>query len=500
MTRNAALPTAMVPKRLATVARGAALAGGIALLTGCATAMAPKAEEALASMDRFDGSGEAPLAHCTALGGDALQSLIGQAFEDSPTLAQSWARLGQARAASRAQGATVLPSLSLSSEYRDTATVGGGANAGAGLPQGGFGPGANIGGEPWQSTIAARYELDFWGRLDSRREAARFSAQAAEADLRTAALSLSADIAVAWAEWVTAVQRVDTLQRQFEDAQALAKLQAMRFGRGQSDALALAQARQQAAALEAQRADAGGAADRARLRLHLLLGQPPNGGSLPEAPSTLPRPTTLPDAGLPSRLLERRPDLRSAWLRLQAADAQAAAAAAERWPRLTLSANVFSQAAQFGDLFDEALRQIAATLDWNLFQGGALQARQEEAEAAAVERLFALEQAWLQALNEVQSALDSERATQQRLDALAARRAHAKERLAQARRRYAQGQLPYLEVLSAQQSLNSAELDVLAGRSARFVQRVNLCRGLAASIADPLPRPTLLRAENEETP
>lgn len=500
MMCHSAHSIALVRPRSTGVARCAVLAGCMALLMGCATAMAPKVEETLAPMDRFGGDGEAPLTQCAALGGEPLQSLIASAFSDSPTLAQSWARLRQARSAARAQGATVLPSLSLSGEYVDSATSGGNVNPGGAQQPGNFGPIPNGEGGTWQSTVAARYELDFWGRLDSRRDAAQFSAQAAEADLRTAALSLSADIAAAWAEWVTAVQRVATLQHQFDDAQVLARLQAMRFGRGQSDALALAQARQQAAALEAQLAEAGGVEDRARLRLHLLLGRTPDEGALPTAPETLPSPTALPAAGLPSALLERRPDLRSAWLRLRAADAQAAAAAAERWPRLTLSANVFTQTTQFSTLFDETLRQIAARLDWNLFEGGALKARQDEAEAVAVERLFALEQAWLQALSEVQSALDGERATQQRLNALGVRRAHAEERLVQARRRYAQGQLPYLEVLSAQQSLNSAELDVLAARNARFTQRVNLCRGLAASVADPLPTPAPLRAAHEESP
>ncbi|MEQ9011922.1 TolC family protein [Algiphilus sp.] len=473
--------------------------GGV-LLAGCAAVMAPKAEQTLTPLAVFDANGAAPVAACTSLGGAPLQSLINDAFTDSPTLAQSWARLQQARAAARAQGATVLPTLSLSGEYRDTATVGSGNNTVTGIPQGGFGPGANIGGDPWQSTIAARYELDFWGRLHHRRQAARLSAEAAAADLRTAALSLSADIAIAWAEWVTAGHRQATLQRQLEDAEALVRLQALRFGRGQSDALALAQARQQAAALKAQRADAEGAEAQARLRLQLLLGRTPKQWSLPAAPDRLPGPEALPDAGLPSALLDRRPDLRAAWLRLQAADAQAAAAAAERWPRLTLSANLFSQAAQFGELFEQSLRQIAAGLDWTLFQGGALKARQQESEAVAVERLYGLEQAWLQALSEVQGALIGEAAATRRLQALGVQRGHAEQRLRQARRRYAQGQLAYLEVLSAQQALNTAELESLAARNARFVQRVNLCRGLAAGVAQPLPKPALIASDVEELP
>lgn len=500
MMRHTRLAADRLPVRLGTAARRVVLIGGSALLAGCATAMAPKAEHTLAPLEAFETNGEAPVAACASLGGAPLQSLIEDAFADSPTLAQSWARLHQARAAARAQGATVLPSLSFSGEYRDTAAVGSGGNTVAGSPQGGFGPGANIGGEPWQSTIAARYELDFWGRLHHRREAARRSAEAAEADLRTAALSLSADIAIAWAEWVTAVQRHATLQRQLDDAEALAKLQALRFGRGQADALALAQARQQAAALRAQRADAEGAEARARLRLQLLRGQTPQGSSL-SAPSTgLPGPEALPDAGLPSALLDRRPDLRAAWLRLQAADAQAAATTAERWPRLTLSANLFSQAAQFGELFEQSLRQIAATLDWTLFQGGALKARQQESEAVAIERLYALEQTWLQALSEVQGALVGESAANRRLEALRAQHGHAEQRLQQARRRYAQGQLPYLEVLSAQQALNAAELESLAARNARFVQRVNLCRSVAAQVAQPLPKPSLIASHAEELP
>lgn len=500
MMRHPCPPADWLPARLVAALRRVMLASGVVVLAGCATAMAPKAEQTLAPLEAFDANGEAPVAACASLGGAPLQSLIADAFADSPTLAQSWARLYQARAAARAQGASLLPALSFSGEYRDTATVGSGGNTVAGVPQGGFGPGANIGGEPWQATVAARYELDFWGRLHHRREAARRSAQAAEADLRTAALSLSADIAIAWAEWVTAVHRHATLQRQFDDAEALAQLQALRFGRGQSDALALAQARQQVAALRAQRADAEGAKARARLRLQLLRGQSPQGASLSAPSDGLPGPEALPDAGLPSALLDRRPDLRAAWLRLQAADAQAAASAAERWPRLTLSANLFSQAAQFGELFEQSLRQIAATLDWTLFQGGALKARQQESEAAAIERLYALEQAWLQALNEVQGALVGEAAATRRLEALGAQRSHAEQRLRQARRRYAQGQLPYLEVLSAQQALNAAELESLAARNARFVQRVNLCRSVAARVGQPLPKPALIASHAEELP
>ena len=133
-----------------------------------------------------------------------------------------------------------------------------------------------------------------------------------------------------------------------------------------------------------------------------------------------------------------------------------------------------------------------------LFQGGALAARQAEAEAVAVERLFALEQAWLEALREVQAALDAESAARERIIELDAQIAHARQRLELARRRYAQGQVAYLEVLSAQQAVNSAELEALAARNARFLQRVNLCRGLAANVAGVPPAPVLLRSDDEE--
>lgn len=437
------------------------------------------------------------MSQCATLGGASLQRLVASAFEDSPTLAQSWARLRQARAAGRAEAGTLLPGLSLSTQRSESSGDGVGAPSGA-APGGGPASTATGGGD-WQATAAARYEVDFWGRLDSRREAARLSAQAAEADLRTATITLAGDVASAWAEWVTAAQRVAALDAQRVDADALVELQALRFAQGQSDALALTQARQQAAGVAAQLSDARGALDAARLRLSLLLGRPPDGGELPGAPGALPEPGALPDAGLPSALLEARPDLRAAWLRLQAADARAAAAAAERWPRLTLSANLFTQAAAFGDLFDQTIRQVAAALDWNLFQGGALVARQAEAEAVAVERLFALEQAWLEALREVQGALDAERAARHRVEELDAQLMHARDRLSLARRRYAQGQLAYLEVLSAQQAVNSVELERLSARNARFQQRVNLCRGLAANVAGMPEPPALLRADPEES-
>ena len=469
----------------------AVLVAGFA--AGCIVPVQLAVDDTLDGPARFAGSGDAAPSQCTTLGDAPLQSLIASAFDDSPTLAQSWARLSQARAASRAESGSLLPSLSLSAQRSDASGDGGGSVAGGTPPTGGA-----TGGSDWQATAAASYELDFWGRLDSRREAARLSARAAEADLRTAAISLAADIATAWAEWVTAARRVATLEAQYGDARSLERLQALRFANGQSDALALSQAREQAAGVSAQLADARGGLDVARLRLNLLLGRAPGDDRLPAPPDALPEPGPLPAAGLPSALLDNRPDLRAAWLRLQAADAQAAAAAAERWPRLTLSASLFTQAEAFGDLFDRTIRQIAAALDWSLFQGGTLAARQDEAEALAVERLYALEQAWLEALREVQAALDSERAAGARIAGLETRLGHARERLTQARRSYAQGQRAYLEVLSAQQAVNSAELEALSARNARFVQRVNLCRGLAANVAGKPPAPEQLRSEKEE--
>lgn len=466
------------------------------LLTACATQWAPESERALPDGGVFTGGGQGDPARCARLGGEPLQSLIEVAFSDNPTLAQSRARLRQARAASRARGATLLPSLALSTER--TETEGDGAVVtGTGAPAGQSAADTR---SAWQATAAASYELDFWGRLDSRREAARLSAQAAEADLRTATLTLASDVAIAWAEWVTSVRRVDTLAAQLRDAESLSRLQALRFGQGQADALALTQARQEAAAVASNLAEARGQAENAHARLAVLLGRPPTTDSQ-TPPSRLPiGDSELPAPGLPSELLSARPDLRAAWLRLRAADAEAAAAAAERWPRLTLSANLVYQASEFENLFDEAINQIAAALDWNVFSGGALAARQAEAEAAALERLYALKQAWLEALREVQSALDAERAARERLVNVRTQLRHAEARLALAHRRYAQGQAAYLEVLSAQQAVNTAERDLLAARNAGFVQHVNLCRGLAANVAEPLPTPAPMQTNRDNAP
>lgn len=456
------------------------------LLTACAARWAPQADETLSDAGAFTGNGEADPAMCTELGGDPLQALIREGFSDSPSLAQSWARLRQARAASRAQNGTLLPSLAVSASRTETdsdATTGTASVPGQ--------QGAVAGDTVWQAGAAASYELDFWGRLHNRRQAADLSARAAEADLRTAALTLASDIATAWAGWVTAARRAETLSMQSEDAEALARLQALRFGQGQSDALALSQARQEASSIAARLADARGEAENARVRLAVLLGRTPDALTA-EIPAGLPEIGESPAPGVPSELLEARPDLQAAWLRLRAADEEAAAVAAERWPRLTLSANLIYQASELQDIFDESVRQVAAALDWTLFSGGTLAARQDEAEARALERLYGLEQAWLAALAEVQTALNAERAARLRSDRLRDQLRHARDRLTLAHRRYAQGQIAYLEVLAAQQAVNAAELDLLAAENAGFVQRVNLCRGLAANVARPLPKPASL--------
>ncbi len=415
---------------------------------------------------------------CSDFGSSELEGLVDRAFDENLDLRQGWARLEQARAASRQADATWFPVVT--------------ADATAGRSrQPGFATEIGPGGMPtvertpeeennFRTSIGANYEIDLWGRLAANRQAAAYDAQAARADVESMAISITSQVAEAWFDVVAQQEKIALLEEQIEIANRYLELTRLRLSQGVSTALDVNQQQQQVENLRGQLEQVKSQRALAEHRLAVLLGKAPSDGPS-VATEELPEMPELPASGVPVDLLDRRPDVRSAYLRLQALDRRTAAAARDKLPSLRLSASLFLQAADLGNLLDDIFWSITGTLSQTVFAGGAKNAAQARAEATAKAQLYTYASAIVQAISEVENAVVLEARQEEFLKRLQAQRENAEIALELARDRYRSGTLDYLRVLTSLQSLQQIEQSLVDARRRQISNRLQLCRALGGS-------------------
>jgi NodT family efflux transporter outer membrane factor (OMF) lipoprotein len=389
----------------------------------------------------------------------SLDRLVEQALADNFSLRATWARFRQFEAMARREGAALLPSLNMNGSVTHSDS-----NEGDGVTGRQFG-------------FYAAYEVDLWGRVQATTDAAKLDAEASQADLQTAALSLSVTLANTWYQLVEQRAQVKLIESQLALNRQLLKLVDARFRIGQVNASDVYRQRQLVAQTEGEASQAKTQLYTLEHQLAVLLGSSPGMPKLPEN-SELPRLAPLPSTGLPADLLQRRPDLKAAMLRLQAADARAAAAVAARYPRLDLSAALTTPGVS-GGVFDNWLGNIVAQLSAPLFDGGQRRAEMARTEAVVDESLNEYAQTLLEALSEVEEALVAEAGQRRYLATIDAQLKALDTVATQERQRYFQGDADYLSVLDALRSRQALERQQLSARRALISYRITLVSSLA---------------------
>jgi multidrug efflux system outer membrane protein len=241
---------------------------------------------------------------------------------------------------------------------------------------------------------------------------------------------------------------------------------------------ALAEARVQARELERQRA-------LIEHQLGVLTGDlglsiaPGDIAALPVPP--------VPPAGLPSSLVERRPDVRQTEQSLASATALIGVAKAQEYPTFSLTAFLGGQAAALRNLVAGGGRigSVGGSVVWPILDAGRYQARTREAEARAEQAAAAYEKAIQGAWREVADALDTLRAAAESEADVEARLKAAREALRVTQIRYEAGYSAYLEVLDAQRTLNVAELAAIQNRQARLSASVDVMKSLGGGWQPP---------------
>jgi NodT family efflux transporter outer membrane factor (OMF) lipoprotein len=393
-----------------------------------------------------------------------LTTLIGQALSGNFSLRIARDRLTEVKASARQAGALLSPAVD--------------ARANAATRQNYQ---TNSSEETLLLEFAASYEIDLWGRLAAARDAAVLDTQATQADLNTAAVSIAAEVAQTWYRIVETGLQQQLVQKQKETNIHVLELITVQFRAGQAGAADVLQQRQ---LVETNNAELAGLRRTLKLfehQLSLLLGEAPGSYIFPEI-STLPLLPPLPDTGLPIDLITRRPDIRSSYFQLQAADRRVASAVANRLPKLSISAELYSSDNRASDLFNNWFSSLIANLVAPVIDGGYLQAEVEKRQAAARQLLNRYGQTILQAIGEVEDALIQEKVQIEILDNLNIRLELAAQTVDHVATRYRSGAEDYQRVLLALLSHQELQRRIIESQLLLINYRISLYRALGGHI------------------
>ncbi|HEX9780448.1 MAG TPA: efflux transporter outer membrane subunit [bacterium] len=399
-----------------------------------------------------------------------LDSLMWQALRANQELQAAVARVEQARALARVERAPLMPEAELGASaerfQRSLTSVGGRGS---------------LLNNQFRIPFDLSYELDLWGRVRRGFEAARADAQASEADFRAVMLTLTADVARTYLQLRQLDAELGVLERTIALRRDELALIRERLQAGVVSELELARASTELASADAAAIEA--ARRRAELAhaLAVLCGQPASDFRVARAPLDLVPPLIPP--GVPSELLERRPDVAEAERRVAAANARIGVATAAFFPVVRLTGSAGYESAEIDDLID------AHSLVWSLgpsvsvpvFTGGRNTATLRAARAAHEEAAALYRQTVLRAFQEAEDALSGV--------ALGVEAGLAQGRVVEgaqaaariSRERYEQGLVDYLEVVDAERSRLNAELGRVRILSQRLEAAILLVKALGGT-------------------
>jgi NodT family efflux transporter outer membrane factor (OMF) lipoprotein len=305
--------------------------------------------------------------------------------------------------------------------------------------------------------VDMNYEIDVWGRVRRTVSAAREEAQASAGDRQTVMLSLQAELAVDYFEARTADAQEKLLNDTVKNYEEAYRITNNRFEGGVSPKSDVDQALTQLEAARVQARDITLQRAQFEHAIAVLLGQPPATFTLPNAPLAA-RPPIVPP-GLPSELLERRPDIAAAERRVAEANDRIGIARAAFYPTISLSGAVGVEATSFANLFNPAslLWSLGPTLSQTIFDAGRRSAVSEQANASYDETVATYRQTTLTAFQQVEDNLVALRVLQQEADHQhqATMAALSAEQIFN--NRYVGGLDTYLQVVTAQTTALSNE-------------------------------------------
>ncbi|SDU03571.1 efflux transporter outer membrane subunit [Desulfobacula phenolica] len=333
------------------------------------------------------------------------------------------------------------------------------------------------GSHSWDGSLRGAYNLDVWGQANAGKQVEILSLKAAEQDLKFSTLELTAQIAENWIDIIAARHKKSILGNQIKINNTLLELQTLRFVNGKANALdvsqqreVLAEANSQLPLLEKQE----------KLLLNNLAFLSGKTDLKPVEMTTkiLPDPLPLPKVGIPSDLLENRPDIQAAGMRLSSGQWEITAARADRLPSFDLTAQALFSSGKLDLLFNNWVATLAGSIAGPILDGGLRKAEIKRLKAVADEQLTLYARTVAKAIVEVEDSLVSIDKQAAYIRLLEEELAVARLTLKDAGVQYQNGQSSYLAYLTAWTHIEQLERKLVGERAALIKERIGLYRAL----------------------
>ena len=400
-----------------------------------------------------------------------LNELIALSLRSNTNIALAVARIEEADASMREVGATLYPQVDLSA----------GATRSKVTELGSFPPFGGAERNNFNFGLSTSYEIDFWGKIKRAKESAAANALATRAGKDTVELSLIGLVASNYLQLRGLEAQIAVTKNNQASRKEALSLNQRRLAGGVASSLEVSQAEVAVSNLDAQLIELTRLRALSLHQLAVLTGQLDL--TLAEGDlRTLPVPPT-PPAGLPSQLLENRPDIREAEQNLITQNAKIGVAKAAMYPSISLTGSLGAESVDLGDILKAGARiwSFGLGLDLPIFDSGRRQSRVEQADARQKQALAQYQTSIQNAFREVNDALTTRRLNAEREQAYVRSETSARQALTVAENRYKSGYSAYLEVLDAQRVHNDASLAVVQAKQATFLATVELFKALGGN-------------------
>jgi multidrug efflux system outer membrane protein len=433
-------------------------------------------------------------------GSDELDGLIVEAQADNFDLAAAIARVQQAKGQAKIAGSALWPQLDLAGSATRARTSGGTFSAGGGGPTITV-PGST--GNQFGAQLQASYELDIWGKAQDSLTAADEALKASRFAAEVVALTTTADVGTTYLDVLALRERVTIAQQNIDAAKRILTITQAKVTNGVSSRLDLAQQEALVAGQEAQIPALQEQEKEALFALAILLGRMPEDFDVKgQNLDAIKAPIVSP--GLPSQLLERRPDVAQAEANLASGHANVDAARAAFFPQIGLNGSGGYASTMISSLINPSnlAWSVGASLLQTIFDGGALQGQLNLSKGQQNELIADYRKAVISAFSDVETSLNQVAHLAQQEQYLTDEVNAASEAFRISEIQYREGVADLLTVLQSQQTLFTAQDQLVQIKLARAQADVGLYKALGGgwSEADRLQTQTIPAKTTQVSP
>ncbi len=455
----------------------AAILAGMLVLSGCKTVDMEREISPLDNMpDTFsnsmgmEGLGKSDTTEnwWTFFNSDELTSLIDEALNNNFDLTTQRTKIIQEEARLKKEEAGFFPSLGFSlGGTRKETQVKKSSNTSS----------TRDGSHSWDGSLTGSYTADIWGEQKAGEQSQVSSLQAAKQDLKTSKLNISSQVAQTWIDIIATRNEKKILDQQIKINSTLLELQKLRFSNGKANALDVSQQREALAAASSQSPLLEQKTLLLLNTLSFLLGKSAIGTQVVKE-QPLPEPIALPQLGIPSDLLKKRPDIQAAMMRLQSSKWDIAQAKADLLPSLSMTARALFSSGELDLLFNNWVASLTASLAGPIFDAGLRKAEVERTEAVLKEQVNLYAKTIATAIKEVEDSLVRVQKQKEYIILLEEELAVARLTLKDAMVQYRNGQSSYLSYLAAWTSIERLERQLVGERATYLKERIGIYTSL----------------------